>query len=84
MSPPEDRVLVARVLAGDRGGFRELIGRYAPRVHRLCHCLLRHEHDAEDATQETFLRAYRALARFDPERSFANWVLKIATNTAWS
>ena len=80
MPLPEDRVLVARVLAGDREGFRDLIDRYALRVHRLCFCLLRHEHDAEDAAQETFLLAYRALARFDPDRSFANWVLKIATN----
>jgi len=80
MSALEDRVLVARVLAGDRGAFRDLIDRHAARVHRLCYGLLHHHQDAEDAAQETFLRAYRALRRLDPDLSFANWLLKIATN----
>jgi len=80
MSPLEDRVLVARALAGDRGAFRDLIDRHAVRVHRLCYCLLRHHQDAEDAAQEAFLRAYRALSRVNPDLSFAHWLLKIAAN----
>jgi len=80
MGQPEDAALVAQVLSGDRAAFGPLVDRYGTRVHRLCYALLRHREDAEDAAQETFLRAYRALERFDPQGSFMNWALKIATN----
>jgi RNA polymerase sigma-70 factor (ECF subfamily) len=80
MAQTEDRDLVARVLAGEREAFRGLVDRYAPRVHRLCFALLRQREDAEDAAQEAFLRAYRALGRFDPTYDFPPWLLTIATN----
>ena len=80
MDPPRDDALVERVLAGDRGAFRRLVERHAAAVHRICYGLLGHHQDAEDAAQDTFLRAYRALERFDARFSFRNWLLKIATN----
>ena len=76
----EDASLVERTLAGEREAFALLLERHAERVYSLCYALLRHPQDAEDACQETFLRAYRALGRFDRRYGFAGWLLKIAAN----
>jgi len=80
MTEPEDHELVARVVAGDRGAFRPLVDRHGSRVFGLCLALLRHRQDAEDAAQDAFLKAFRAIHRFDPRFPFPAWMLKIATN----
>jgi len=57
-----------------------LVGLYRRRVFGLCYRILGHHHDAEDVTQETFLRALRGLGGFDPRRRFEPWLLAIAGN----
>ena len=59
-----DENLVARTLAGDRNAFRALAETRYQSVYRLCRSILRHPEDAEDATQEVFVRAYQALGQF--------------------
>ena len=78
----DDANLVERARAGDSEAFRELVERYSARIFRLAWRVLGDEASAEDAVQETFLRAYRALARFDARSQFATWLHRIAANTA--
>ena len=73
----DDATLVALVLAGDQGAFAELVDRYHGEVYYLALRQLRLREDAEDLTQEAFLRAYRALAQYDPTRPFGAWLYAI-------
>jgi RNA polymerase sigma-70 factor (ECF subfamily) len=80
MSGASDAELVRRVLAGDREGFAGLVGRYRDRLGRYAVRMLGNRADAEDALQETFIRAYRSLGRCtDPDR-FGAWVFGILVN----
>ncbi len=65
---------------GDKTAFGRLVDLHKRSVYGLCVRLLRHPEDARDAAQETFVRAYAALATFDPAQPFAPWVLRIARN----
>ena len=78
MSSPEVR-LVHRCLAGDEKAYRELIERYQAQVYSVALRMLRRVEDAEDVTQETFVRMFRALERYDTSRPFAAWLLTIAS-----
>src|SRR5947207_1138947 len=62
--------------------FRAHYERHKTEVFGFLICLLRDEALAEDALQEAFLRAYRALDQYDPERSFRSWLFQIARNVA--
>jgi len=75
-----DADAVAQARAGDREAFRELVERHSRRVFRLAYRLTGVEEDAEDVVQETFLRAYRGLPRFDERSEFSTWLYRIATN----
>jgi RNA polymerase sigma-70 factor (ECF subfamily) len=71
--------LVRRCLAGDEKAYRELIEMYQPRIYSLALRMLRRADDAQDVTQETFIRMFRALDRYDPQRPFAAWLFSIAS-----
>jgi RNA polymerase sigma-70 factor, ECF subfamily len=77
-----DLELVARAKAGDMGAFETLTSRYEERVYSLAMRILRHEQDAEDVTQQTFLSALENLGGFRGEASFSTWLLRIATHAA--
>ena len=79
-----DGDLVRRAQAGDREAFGVIVRRYQRRVFAVGIRMLRNRSDAEDLVQETFLRAYRALDRFEPDRPLAPWLYRIATNRALS
>lgn len=76
----EEKALLRRAQAGDREAFGEIVRRYQDSVFNLCYRMLGDYHEAEDAAQETFLRAYRHLRRYDPNRRFSTWVLSIASH----
>lgn len=76
-----DEELVTRTLSGDLGAFEELVERHRAVVFRVAARVVGRE-EAEDATQEAFLRAYHRLARFRGESTFRTWLLRIAHNTA--
>lgn len=76
----EDAQDIRRVLAGDASAFRGLVARHATRVHDVARRMLRDPHEAEDAAQQAFLNAFRALDRFDLDRPFRNWLLRITSN----
>jgi RNA polymerase sigma-70 factor, ECF subfamily len=77
-----DSDLVARAKAGEQDAFEALTHRYEQRVYSLAFRMLRHEQDAEDVTQQTFLSALEGLDGFRGDASFATWLLRIATHAA--
>jgi len=76
----EEKDVLALARAGDRDAFGEIVRRYQDAVFNLCYRMLGDYHEAEDAAQETFLRVYRHLRRFDPAHRFSTWVLSIASH----
>jgi RNA polymerase sigma-70 factor (ECF subfamily) len=79
---PEARRVVAAVLAGDADAFRVLVERESRAVVRTCYRVLGDLHDAEDAAQEAFVTAYRALGTWRGEGPFGAWLSRIATRIA--
>ncbi|SRR5712692_2837417 len=75
-----DATAVAQVRAGKPDAFRVLVERHSRQVFRLTFRMTGNEQDAEDVVQETFLRAYRQLHRFDGRASFGTWLYRIAAN----
>ncbi len=75
-----DEAAVARAKAGDKDAFRVLVERHSRPLFRLAYRMTGNEQDAEDVVQDSFLRAYRQLSRFDGRASFGTWVHRIATN----
>ncbi|MCB2178686.1 sigma-70 family RNA polymerase sigma factor [bacterium] len=69
-----------RAQKGDDLAFARLVEVYQKPVYNLCYRMLGNAGDAEDAAQETFIRAYKAIRRYDPERKFSTWLLSIASN----
>ncbi len=84
MTEPSDLDLVRAVAAGDRRAFEALYARHAPTVMRFLHHLCHDAGLAEDLTQETFVRAWRAAPRFRPEAAVRTWLLEIAKRRGWS
>jgi len=66
--------ILQKALQKDDGAFAELVEKYQSPVYNLCFRMLGSEVEAEDAAQETFWRAYQALNRYDPNRSFITWL----------
>lgn len=71
---------IAAAQNGESEAFSRLVEAYQMPVYNLCYRMLGNARDAEDAAQEAFLRAYRAIKRYDPERKFSTWLLSIASN----
>ena len=80
VADPEGAQLAAAAAAGSQEAFRTLVLRHQDRVYRLVLRMVRDAGVAEDLTQETFLKAYRALGSYDPRWKLASWLLKIAHN----
>src|SRR5919107_2807485 len=77
---PTDADVVERVLGGDTEAYAVLVRRYHGRCLRYAERILRNHADAEDAVQETFLRAYDALGRYEERSRFAAWLFRILVN----
>ena len=76
----DDGAIVRRVLAGDTDAYRVLVGRHQDRFARFAFRMLGNREDAEEALQDAFVRAYRALGQCaDPDR-FDNWCFRILAN----
>lgn len=75
-----DVQLVRRARNGERAAFNALVERYQRRVFGVCYGMVRSSDDAQDMVQETFVRAYRNLDRFEGTASFYTWIYRIAKN----
>jgi len=75
-----DAAVVAQVLAGDRDAFRVLVERHSRSIFRVAYRMTGNQQDAEELVQETFLRAYKSLERFELRANFSTWLYRIAVN----
>ena len=72
--------LIRRAKQNDRGAFAEIVRLYQKRIFRLAFLFFRDRDDAQEILQETFLRVYQKLARFQEDTSFSGWIHRLATN----
>jgi RNA polymerase sigma-70 factor (ECF subfamily) len=75
-----DHDLVVRSQKGSEKAYRELLGRYQRPVFSLIYRMIRDREQSEDLTQETFVRVFNNIGRYDPAYKFSSWIFKIATN----
>lgn len=80
--PADDSVLVARAVRGDEAAYEELVQRYQQVAFRTAYVITGSAPDAEDAAQDGFVKAYRALDRFRPGAALRPWLLRIVANEA--
>ncbi len=80
MSASSDRDLIQRARRGDAEAFSELVTRHQTSVFNVCYRMLHERAEAEDMTQETFLRVHDRLDMFDAERHFGPWIRRVAVN----
>lgn len=79
---PDEGQLLTRARGGDVVAFEQVVVRYQRRVYGVAYRIVRRHDVADDVAQEAFIRAFRALASFDPTRPFGPWICRIATNLA--
>ena len=82
MDASEAAAVLARARQGDSDAFRAIVERHSRSVFRLAFRMTGNEHDAEDVVQESFLRAYRQLGRFESRANFGTWLYRITANCA--
>jgi RNA polymerase sigma-70 factor (ECF subfamily) len=80
--PTDDSVLIARAVRGDSAAYEEIVQRYQQVAFRTAYVIAGSAPDAEDAAQEGFVKAYRALDRFRLDADFRPWLLRIVANEA--
>lgn len=78
----KEKRLIRRVKKGDHLAFAELVDRYKNSVYAICLRMVGNRQEAEDLSQETFIRAYKNIAQFDSDRKFSTWLFRIATNVS--
>lgn len=76
----DDRELVAFAVDGRESAFREILTRYERPVFSLVYRMVRDRSLAEDLAQEAFIKAFKAIDRYDPKYKFSSWIFKIANN----
>ncbi|MBS1913774.1 MAG: sigma-70 family RNA polymerase sigma factor [Bacteroidetes bacterium] len=79
-SRKEDYELVAQALQGDQSAYSRLRNKYWRPIHTMLGRMIRDKNDAEDLTQEAFIKAFNSLASFNTEYAFSTWLYKIASN----
>lgn len=77
---PDDIDLVHRAQAGDHAAYEKLVRRYHGRIYALVYNMTSNREDAEDLTQEVFIKAWKALGRFREQSGFYTWIYRIAIN----
>jgi RNA polymerase sigma-70 factor (ECF subfamily) len=77
---PDDLALVQRAQAGDEGAFDELVQRYQRQIYGVIYHMTSHHEDADDLTQDAFVKAWQALKNFKGDSSFFTWLYRIAIN----
>src|SRR5438876_8906142 len=80
MMEETDPALITRAREGDPDAFRVLVERHSVKLFQLAFRMTGNEQDAEDVVQETFLRAYKQLERFEARAGFGTWLHRIAAN----
>lgn len=77
-----DRILIDRLCSGDQTAFHDLVGMYKKKVYYLAYDITGDHHEAEDISQEVFMKVYRALKRFRRDAKMSSWLHQITVNTS--
>ncbi|MBK1828137.1 sigma-70 family RNA polymerase sigma factor [Haloferula rosea] len=80
---PSDEELVVRAQSGDSGAYDELVTRHRGRIFAMIRQMVKNEADAWDLSQEAFIKAWKALPRFQARARFSTWLYRIAHNTVY-
>lgn len=80
--PADEKALVLAAQRGEQAAFSELVRRHQRRAYAVARAIVINHEDAEDAVQEAFLHAYRAIDRFLPDQAFGAWLHRIVANAA--
>ncbi len=81
MKKLDDPVILERFKNGDTSAFKEIVIAYQDNIYELCFRMLGDRDNAQDAAQETFLKAYQGIGRFEPDASIYTWLYRIGVNT---
>src|SRR4030042_5244654 len=81
MNKASDLSLINKFKNGDVSAFEEIILKYQDRIYNVCRYMLGNEDDADDAAQDTFIKAYRNLSDFRPDSSLYTWLYRMSVNT---
>lgn len=76
----QDSQLISKAKSGDENALEELLGKYKVAVYNLIYRMVKDKQEAEDLTQETFIKTFKSLPSFNEEYAFSTWIFKIATN----
>lgn len=76
----EDMALISRALNGEQGAYEKLMKKYYQLIHNLIFRMVFRKEDVEDLVQESFIKAFNSLEKFDAQYAFSTWLFKIATN----
>jgi RNA polymerase sigma-70 factor (ECF subfamily) len=83
VSPQSDEDLVVKTLGGEEEAFSQLYARYRQRIHSTVYRIIQDAAEAQDATQEVFIKLYRSLSGWNPRRAkFSTWLYRLAANHA--
>lgn len=77
-----DELLIERIKNGDAAAYNDIVARYYDRIYARVSQLLKNQQDAEEVTQDAFIRAHRGLDKFRGDAAFSTWLYQIATNLA--
>jgi RNA polymerase sigma-70 factor (ECF subfamily) len=73
---------IKAIKKGDQNAYADIVDLYKDKIYRLCYRMLGNRHEAEDAAQEVFIRAYVHIDTYNPKMKFSTWLYRIATNLA--
>ena len=76
----QDSALISKAKSGDENALQELLSKYKIAVYNLIYRMVKDKQEAEDLTQETFIKTFKSLPSFNEEYAFSTWIFKIATN----
>jgi RNA polymerase sigma-70 factor (ECF subfamily) len=79
----DDIDLIVKIKQGDLEAFESLLFRYQNQIYSYIFRMVGNRHDAEDITQETFIKCFKARNQIDTQRKFSSWLYKIATNSTF-
>jgi RNA polymerase sigma-70 factor (ECF subfamily) len=81
---PDEELVVRckKELPGNTRSYEELVRRHMHRVYSIAYRVVSHKEEAEDITQEVFVKVYHGLKKFEQQSSFSSWLYRIATNSA--
>ena len=84
MSDLPDRLLLLQAKQGNAAAFGDVVHRYQNAVFTVCYRVMGNRQEAEDLSQQTFIRAYQRLHTFDSERPFLPWIRRVAANVCFN